>query len=159
MTKYLIGMAGALGGMLVGGWLMLAPFALAYQLSGAGWGDPTYTDFWSGLAILVISLIGLIAYVLGLVRELRRRGIIEERREETPQVQQAQVAGTPVAPTGGETPTGSGDNIEQILLPLVTAMLKDMQEDQRRREENGETSQSIATPKWRLVDPERRAQQ
>ena len=159
MTKYLIGMAGALGGMLVGGWLMLAPFALAYQPSGANWADPTYTDFWSGLAILAISLIGLTMYVLGLFGEMRRRGIIEERGEETPQVQQAQTAGTPVVPTGSETPIGSDDNIEQILLPLVTAMLKDMREDQRRREENGETPQSIATPKWRLVDPERSAQQ
>ncbi|MDP8952127.1 MAG: hypothetical protein M3N18_07815 [Actinomycetota bacterium] len=159
MTKYLIGMVGALAGMLVGGWLMLAPFALAYQPSGADWADPTYTDFWSGLVILVVSLIGLVAYALGLIGELRRRGIIEERIE-VPRPQQAQIAGTPVVPTGGETPTGSGDNVEQILLPLVTAMLKDMQEDQRRREENygGTPRSDLSTPKWRL-DPERRAQQ
>ena len=157
MSKYLVGMIGALGGMLVGGWLMLAPFALAYQSSGADWADPTYTDFWSGMAILVISLIGLASYVLGLLAELRRRGIIEERIE-PPQLQQAQAA-TPVVPIRGETPTGGGKNVEQILLPLVTAMLKDMQEDQRRREEKGEPPRSIATPKWRLVDPERSTQQ
>jgi hypothetical protein len=77
-----------------------------------------------------------------------------------PQIQPTQVAGTPVVPTGGETPAGSGDNVEQILLPLVTAMLKDMQEDQRRREEEdgGTPWSSPTTPKWRL-DPERRAQQ
>jgi hypothetical protein len=157
VTKYLIGMVGALGGMLVGGWLMLAPFALAYQSSGADWADPTYTDFWSGMAILVISLIGLIAYAAGLAGELRRRGIIEEHTE-PPQVQQAQAAGTPVVPNGGETPARSGDNVEQILLPLVTAMLKDMQEDQRRREDdNNKPPQRGPAPKWQL-DPERRAQ-
>lgn len=129
MSKYFIGMAGALGGMLVGAWLMLAPFALAYQPSGVDWAAPTYTDFWSGLPVLVVSLIGLIMYALGLVAELRRRGIIE--RKETSQAQRAQVAGIPA---GGEVPTNAGD-IEQILLPLVAAMLKDMQD--RRQEENG----------------------
>jgi hypothetical protein len=35
MVKYVIGATGALLGALVGAWLMLAPFALAYQGSGA----------------------------------------------------------------------------------------------------------------------------
>jgi hypothetical protein len=145
----MIGMIGALAGMLVGAWLMLAPTALAYQPSGADWVDATYTDFWSGVAILVISLIGLIAYALGLAGELRRRGIIERR--ETPQAQQAQATTTP---TGGEAPGGSGD-LEQILLPLVTAMLKDMQD---RREGDGGTFRSPAAPDQQ-PDPERRTQQ
>ena len=152
MTKYLIGTAGALGGMLIGAWLMLAPFALAYQPSGADWADPTYTDFWSGLAILVVSLIGLIMYVLGLVGELRRRGIIERR--EAPQAQQVQAADVPA---GGVPQAGSGD-IEQILLPLVTAMLEDMQDQRRRREVNGGVPQSGPVPNQQL-DPERRTQQ
>lgn len=164
MTKYFVGMAGALGGMLAGAWLMLAPFALAYQSSGADWADPTYTDFWSGLAILVVSLIGLIMYAVGLVGELRRQGIIERR--ETPEAQQVQAAGMPATQAGGEAAGGSGD-IEQILLPLVTAMLKDMQDqrqDQRQREENGGApqssgaSQSDAVPDRQPDDAERRAQ-
>ena len=151
MIKYLFGAVGALGGMLAGAWLMLAPFALAYQPSGAAWADPTYTDFWSGLAILVVSLIGLLMYVLGLVEELRRRGIIE-RREES-EAQQVQAAGMPAV---GGTQPGSSADVEQILLPLVNAMLEDMQDQRRRREENG-ASQSTA-PNQQL-DPERRAQQ
>ena len=151
MTKYLIGMVGALAVMLIGGWLMLAPFALAYQPSGADWANPTYIDFWSGLAIVVVSLIGLIMYVAGLFGELRRRGIIE-RREEVPEAQQAQAAGMPVS---SGTQVGSGE-IEQILLPLVTAMLKDMQE--QRREENGGAPQSSEAPDQK-PDVERRTQQ
>jgi hypothetical protein len=150
VSKYFIGMAGALGGMLVGAWLMLAPFALAYQPSGADWADPTYTDFWSGLPILVVSLIGLVTYALGLVAELRRRGIIE--RKEAPQAQRARAAGIPA---GGETLTNAGD-IEQILLPLVAAMLKDMQD--RRQEENGGAPQSGTAPNPQ-PGTERRAQQ
>ena len=155
MIKYLIGMAGALGGMLVGAWLILAPFALAYQPSGAEWVDPTYIDFWSGLAILVISLFGMVMYVVGLTGELRRRGIIEAR-EAAPEAQQVQAAGMPARQPGGADQVGSGD-IEQILLPLVTAMLKDMQ-DQRQREENGAAPQSGGSSERRF-EPQRRAQQ
>ena len=125
MTKYLVGAFGALLGALGGAWLMLAPFALAYQPSGADWADPTYTDFWTGLPLVVVSLIGLIAYILGLVGELRRRGIIERRTE--PQEQQA--AGMPAGSAEGDSQV----NMEQILLPLVTAMLKDMQDRERER--------------------------
>ena len=91
MTKYLIGMVGVLAGMLIGGRLMLALFALVYQPSGADWADPTYIDFRSGLAILVISLIGLIMCAVGLAGELKRRGII--KRREVPEAQQVQAAG------------------------------------------------------------------
>ena len=125
LTKYLIGAFGALLGALGGAWLMLAPFALAYQPSGADWADPTYTDFWTGLPLVVVSLIGLIAYILGLVGELRRRGIIERRTE--PQEQQA--AGMLAGSAEGDSQV----NMEQILLPLVTAMLKDMQDRERER--------------------------
>ena len=128
MVKYVIGAVGALLGALVGAWLMLAPFALAYQNSGADWADPTYVDFWTGLPLLIVSVVGLILYVSGLVEELRRRGIMRRPY--------AEPAGQQQAP--GETPnstSGSDNNMEQILLPLVTAMLKDMQERDRGRDE------------------------
>jgi hypothetical protein len=64
MAKYVIGATGALLGALVGAWLMLAPFALAYQGSGADWADPTYVDFWTGLPLTVISIVGLISISL-----------------------------------------------------------------------------------------------
>ena len=123
MAKYVIGATGALLAALVGAWLMLAPFALAYQGSGADWADPTYVDFWTGLPLAVISVVGLILYVSGLVEELRRRGIM--RRPYTAPA--GQTPGTPVGDT-------SENNMEQVLLPLVTAMLKDMQERERERD-------------------------
>jgi len=122
VAKYVIGATGALLGALVGAWLMLAPFALAYQGSGADWADPTYVDFWTGLPLAVISVVGLILYVSGLVEELRRRGIM--RRPYA-----APAGQTPEAPSGNAS--GSENNMEQVLLPLVTAMLKDMQERDR----------------------------
>jgi hypothetical protein len=120
MIKYVIGATGALLGALVGAWLMLAPFALAYQGSGAGWADPTYVDFWTGLPLAVIFVVGLILYISGLIEELRRRGIMR-RPYAAPA---GPVPGTPAA-------DASENNMEQVLLPLVTAMLKDMQERDR----------------------------
>jgi hypothetical protein len=128
MVKYVIGATGALLGTLVGAWLMLAPFALAYQSSGADWADPTFVDFWTGLPLLVVSVVGVILYVSGLVEELRRRGVMRRPY--------AEPTGQPQAP--GEPPaadSGSENNMEQVLLPLVTAMLKDMQERDRGRDE------------------------
>jgi len=125
MIKYVIGATGALLGALAGAWLMLAPFALAYQSSGADWADPTFVDFWTGLPLLVVSVVGVILYVSGLVEELRRRGIM--RRPYAEPAGQAQ--GEPLA-----ADSGSENNMEQVLLPLVTAMLKDMQERDRGRD-------------------------
>jgi hypothetical protein len=137
MPKYFIGATGALLGALVGAWLMLAPFALAYQNSGADWADPTFVDFWTGLPLLIVSVVGLILYVSGLVEELRRRGIM--RRPYATPAEQPQA---PEAPA--ENAQGSDNNMEQVLLPLVTAMLKDMQERDRGRDEaHRETSNNV----------------
>ena len=133
MTKYVIGATGALLGALAGVWLMLAPFALAYQGSGADWADPTYVDFWTGLPLLVVSLVGSILYISGLVEELRRRGIV--RRPYAAPAGQPQAQGPPQANASNQD-----NNMEQVLLPLVNAMLKDMQE--RDRERDGARQQS-----------------
>jgi hypothetical protein len=129
MVKYVIGATGALLGALAGAWLMLAPFALAYQSSGADWADPTFVDFWTGLPLLVVSVVGVILYVSGLVEELRRRGIMRRPYAEPAGQPQAQVEPSAAADSGSE------NHMEQVLLPLVTAMLKDMQERDRGRDE------------------------
>jgi hypothetical protein len=135
MVKYVIGAVGALLGALVGAWLMLAPFALAYQSSGADWADPTYVDFWTGLPLVVVSVAGVVLYVSGLVEELRRRGIMRRPY--------AEPAGRPQASGGPqENASGPENNMEQILLPLVTAMLKDMQ-DRSRDEAHRETPNNV----------------
>jgi hypothetical protein len=62
------------------------------------------------------------------VEELRRRGIM--RRPYAEPAGQPQAQGEPSAADGGPE-----NNMEQVLLPLVTAMLKDMQERDRGRDE------------------------
>ena len=123
MTKYIIGMVGSFGTLLAGAWLMLAPFALGYQPSGAAWVNATVTDFWTGVILLAISLVGLLLYGLGLTAELRRLGIIERKVAPAP---------APAAPaTNGVPGSGNQANMEQVLQTLAAALLKDMQEQRR----------------------------
>ncbi|BBL81121.1 hypothetical protein RxyAA322_29750 [Rubrobacter xylanophilus] len=126
MAKYVVGAFGALLGAFAGVWLMVAPFALAYQPEGAEWSDPTLTDFWTGVALILVSAVGLVAYSLGLMEELRARGVLPRRRS-------AQAMAAPA-------PQGAPDELERALMPLLGAMLKDMQEQQNRsaRQEGGD---------------------
>lgn len=125
MTKYFIGIVGSLAGALAGAWLILAPFALGYQPGGTDWIDATKTDFFTGIFILLVSLVGAGAYAFALREELKNRGIIESETAYT-----APYAGGPAG--GYDSRQGE---LERILLPLATAMLKDMQEQQEREKD------------------------
>ena len=124
MTKHFIGIIGALLGAFVGVWLLVAPSVLVYQPEGANWADPTFVDFWTGLPLIVISVLGLILYSLGLAEELRNRGIL--RRQTYEDHAHHEVAAQTGAPPQGD--------MEQSLVPLMAAMLQDMQEQRRCRE-------------------------
>jgi hypothetical protein len=125
MAKHFVGIIGALLGAFVGVWLLVAPSALAYQPEGANWADPTFVDFWTGLPLTVISGVGLILYSLGLAEELRNRGILRRRTYED----------APSRDTEAHTvPSQRQSDVEQSLVPLMAAMLQDMQEQRRRRE-------------------------
>lgn len=124
MAKHFVGIIGALLGALAGAWLMVAPSVLAYQPEGADWADPTFVDFWTGLPLVIVSVIGLILYSLGLAEELRNRGILRRRSYED----------SPYHAGEAQTVPQQQGSMEQTLLPLMTAMLQDMQEQRQRRE-------------------------
>ena len=144
MTKYFIGAIGSLLGIVAGAWLMLAPTALAYQPDGAGWVDATKVDFWSGIGLILLSVVGLVMFILALAAELKSRGIIESKEEQGPQEEE---------PEAAEEPASQQTDVEQVLLPLVNAMLKDMQDQQQRRE--GESSSQNNGSGSLQEDPER----
>ncbi len=98
---------------------MVAPFALAYQPEGAEWSDATLTDFWTGVALILVSVVGAVSYSRGLVEELRARGILPRRHEHP------------------SAPQASPDELERALMPLIGAMLRDMQEERQRRNRAG----------------------
>jgi len=143
MTKYFVGAVGALLGALGGVWLMVAPFLLAYQPEGADWADPTFVDFWTGLPLLVISLVGFAVFVRSLVEELGDRGILERRVPAAyPQVQQNGRQGEAA--------------IEQAITPLLTEMLNEMQ--QQRKLESGAGSQRSGTTASSQTNPHSEAE-
>ena len=125
MAKHFVGIIGALLGAFVGVWLLVAPSALAYQPEGANWADPTFVDFWTGLPLIVVSVVGLILYTLGLAEELRSRGILRRRTYEDAPSRDMEAQAVPPQPQS---------DVEQSLVPLMAAMLQDMQEQRQRRE-------------------------
>lgn len=118
MAKYFIGAIGALLGALGGVWLIVAPFFLAYQPEGADWADPTFVDLWTGLPLLVVSVVGFAVFVRSLIEELGDRGILERRVP----------AAYPQARENGQQGEAA---IEQAITPLLTEMLKEMQQQRR----------------------------
>ena len=146
MTKYFIGATGALLGALGGVWLMVAPFFLAYQPEGADWADPTFVDFWTGLLLLVVSVVGFAVFVVSLVGELRDRGIITRR--------------VPVSYSQGQENGQQGEAaIEQAITPLLAEMLKEMQQQRGIESSAGsQVSGTTASPQTnQQSDAERRA--
>ena len=123
MTKHLFGITVAFLTLLAGIWLVVAPFALAYQPAGADWADPTYVDVWTGVVLAVVSLAGGAAHTGNLIGELRRRGVVAPKRT----AWQAQPA-----------PQPSQASLERMLAPLAAAMLKDLQK--------GEDTQQLQPP-------------
>lgn len=117
MRKYAIGLFGSLLTAIIGGWLVIAPTALTYQPAGANWSDSTKNDLWVGIGVVFVSLVGAVAYGLGLVGQLRAEGVLPERKmkaEVAPQ--QSQVA------TQAQSPS-----LEEVLAPLVQALIEDRQ--------------------------------
>jgi hypothetical protein len=110
-----MGIVGAVFAMLVGGWLMLAPFALGYQPDGADWVDPTHADFWAGLGLLVLGAIVLIASVVDLVGRLRAAGAISTARP----------APAAAAEPAGPPAPAPDDELTSLLKPLIAALGQD----------------------------------
>ena len=65
-----IGLAGVVAVFAAGVWLVAAPFALGYQLAGAGWTGATKTDVITGGLLAVAGFAGLFGIAAGRVFEL-----------------------------------------------------------------------------------------
>src|SRR5215470_1325626 len=55
--KYYWGLGASLLTLLIGGWLILAPFALGYQNGNSGsWTAMPQNDVWAGCGVVLVSL-------------------------------------------------------------------------------------------------------
>ena len=77
LARYLWGVGASLVTLIVGAWLILAPFALGYQPYGADWVSQTTNDFWVGIVVVVLSLVSLGLFASSLMGSLRASGVIQ----------------------------------------------------------------------------------
>ncbi len=130
MTKYLAGaITGALT-LILGGWLIAAPFALGAQGSG-DWNGQTSSDVWTGVGVLLIGALTVMAFAAGLRADLYARGLLRAPARPEPEPAPAPVVVT-AAPS-------ADTRLEDVLLPLVTALSEDLRRNHDRTPERRET--------------------
>lgn len=131
MTKYIAGLGSGVLCALAAGWLILAPFALGYQPAGQAWSDATGTELWTGIGLLVLALAAAVLYARGLVGELRLRGLLAPRPSGRVRPAASRAAGVEAgAPSQADQ---TQPQMDEVLLPLVTAVLADLQQRQASR--------------------------
>ena len=112
-------------GFLGGVWLILAPSALGYQTTGAGWINATRNDHWLGIGLAIISVAGLVLYTLSLLREIREGDVILDGEAVHEQHPERHVSPRP-SPDALQKNNGPG--------PLVEPSPSKTMEDTRRRQ-------------------------
>jgi hypothetical protein len=65
-----VGVGGLVAVFAAGIWLVVAPFAVGYQVAGAGWTGATKTDVITGGLLAVAAFAGLFGVTAGRVSEL-----------------------------------------------------------------------------------------
>ncbi|MFG1708450.1 hypothetical protein ACFLIM_35140 [Nonomuraea sp. M3C6] len=115
MIRKFVGAVAATLAVLAGMWLMIAPFALGTQPENADWTDPTVSEFFTGLGVAVVGLIGLLCFVLAIHEELVVRGLVAVRQR------RAEPEPEPVP-----APQASSAELASLLAPLVEALRKDL---------------------------------
>ncbi|MDI3317087.1 MAG: hypothetical protein QJR14_05660 [Bacillota bacterium] len=118
--KDLWGIGASLAALLGGFWLMVAPWALAFQPRGADWNDATLNSFWSGLGVTVVALAGVFLFGATLVSQLRAAGALPRPKRR--------------AQAGPEREAAEGltsERLEEALVPLAARLLEELASQQR----------------------------
>ncbi|MEU8251379.1 hypothetical protein [Nonomuraea sp. NPDC048916] len=117
--------------LMAGLWLMIAPFALGTQPETADWTGATTSEFFTGLGVTVVGVIGVASFVASIHEELVTRGLVTVRqRRPEPQ---------PVPEPAPAAPQTSSAELAALLAPLVEALREDLNS-------TGEHRQNGATP-------------
>ncbi|GAA2208554.1 hypothetical protein GCM10009850_040120 [Nonomuraea monospora] len=133
MIRKFVGAVAAALAVLAGLWLMIAPFALGTQPEDADWTNATQSEFFAGLGVAVVGLVGAIAFVLAIQEELVVRGLIAPKQRPEPEPEPVPVAAAPQA---------SSAELASLLAPLVEALREDLHPTPRAGEhrQNGKAS-------------------
>ena len=120
VVRIVLGTAWALITGFGGGWLMLSPWALGEQPSG-NWTSVTQTEFFTGLGLVVLSLLGLALVVVQALQGLRQAGVMKSRRS-------AAASSRPEARAGAAGPSEAGsEEFESALVGLAQALTRELQ--------------------------------
>jgi hypothetical protein len=129
-VRLIFGLGWSLLTGLAGGWLVTAPWALAEQ--GAGdWTTVTKVELGTGLGLVALAILGLVAVAAQLVVALREAGVLRAPRP---------------APRGDR---GSADSpeMEKALIALAQALAQDL--DAQRGTAGSRPGGERAVPGWR----------
>ncbi|GAA3121927.1 MULTISPECIES: hypothetical protein [Nonomuraea] len=120
MIRKFVGAVAAALAVMAGLWQMIAPFALGTQPEDADWTNATQSEFFTGLGVAVVGVVGAIAFVAAIHEDLVVRGLVvpKPRREPEPEPEPV-----PVAPAG---PQATSAELASLLAPLVEALREDL---------------------------------
>jgi len=107
--RLIFGLGWSLVAGLAGGWLVLAPWALAAQ-GGGDWTTATRNEVFSGLGLLALALAGIAIVAVQSIRSLRDAGVL---------------APTARSAASGDTVTSSPE-MEKALIALAQALAEDL---------------------------------
>jgi hypothetical protein len=115
---------------------MAAPWVLGYPRAAGGWGNEVLTDFWTGAAVVMVSALGFLGYGSSIRRALRptTAQAAHVSPPEAPPAPAPQRDSAPEAPAPSPqlTPARSpvqvqpGADLDDILVPIATALLSDL---------------------------------
>lgn len=134
LGKHFWGLAAGLIALLAGGWLMVAPYALGFQAYGTAWDDQMMVSFWTGLAVAIVALASLGAFMASLLGNLRQLGIIQKRPKVAKPAQEPAQEPAPAQAAGP-----ADDDFERAMITLASALAEEMAE--RRQGQSGQGSQ------------------
>lgn len=120
--KYICGMVASLIIFLAGGWLILAPFALGYQPSGADWVNQTTNDFVTGIPVAVVALVGFAFFFVSLLGSLRAAGVLAARPR--PQASTSVVSLSPAVQP--QAAASNQNDLDRTLATLAAALAADL---------------------------------
>ncbi|GGO77845.1 hypothetical protein [Nonomuraea cavernae] len=133
MIRKFVGAVAAALALMAGLWLMIAPFALGTQPESGDWIGATRSEFFTGLGVAVLGVVGVAAFVASIHEELVARGLVTVReRRPRPEPRPAPEP-APVAPQS------SSAELATLLAPLVEALREDLNRTGEHRQ-NGTTT-------------------
>lgn len=129
-VRLIFGLGWSLLTGLAGAWMVTAPWALTEQ-GGGDWTTVTKTEFGTGLGLVALAVLGLVAVAAQLVAALREAGVLA----------------APRSGPRGERASADSPEMEKALISLAQALAQDL--DAQRAAPAGRPGGERAMPGWR----------